>query len=273
MTSSQLCLSLVVLVGVAASADQWESKKDENGRKVQSLKIQAPSFTEEDQRSYTMPEQYRCDSCKAVAYHLTEGLKRKQPKSRRLQSWEYTELFDETCKSGFKGYGVSLVDGKNVLSGPGLKREKVEAGMGAIQMGGETWELRLGEICRKFVYDKIGEEEVYEHFRSQGEVSSDLCFSETRDCRVGPKAASKKSQKADAADKKAKKDKDFDAKGKGAEKIDISSFVSKLAKKQGLAPIEYTKQRSFAEWEQLFLQAATKLSDPIKTQPGQEVDV
>merc|ERR1712054_692093 len=93
---------------------------------------------------------------------------------------------DETCAKGLSGYGVALVNGKNVLSGPGLqKRDDLAPGMGAIQMGGETWEKRLGEICRKFVYEKIGEDEVYDHFHFKGEVSSDLCFAETRDCRVG----------------------------------------------------------------------------------------
>ena len=49
---------------------------------------------------------------------------------------------------------------------------------------------------------------VYEHFRAQGEVSSDLCFSGTRDCRAGtePKKKSKKSKKS-ASEKKQEKPK------------------------------------------------------------------
>merc|ERR1711990_239206 len=104
------------------------------------------------------------------------------------------DLFDDTCKKGFSGYGVAFVDGQNVLSGPALKRQDVEPGEGSIQMGGQTWEKRLGEICRKFVYDKIGEEELYEHFRKHHEVSEDLCFRETRDCRrvrLGPEPVPK----------------------------------------------------------------------------------
>merc|ERR1711981_626839 len=104
------------------------------------------------------------------------------------------DLFDETCQSGLAGYGIALVNGENVLSGPALKRDNLEPGMGAIQMGGETWEKRLGEICRKFVYDKIGEDELYERFYKQGMISSDLCFQKTRDCkriRHGPEPVPK----------------------------------------------------------------------------------
>lgn len=191
------CLALV-LAGNALAKDKWETKVDENGKQVQSLQIQAPSMTEEDQYGYTMPDQYRCDSCKVVAYHLNEALKRRQPKNRRLQEWEYHELFDETCKSAFEGYGVAFVNGQNMLSGPAIKRDNIEPGMGAIQMGGETWAKRLGEICRRFVYEKIGEDEVYELFRSQGQVSSDLCFSGTRDCKAGTEST-KKSKKIEEA--------------------------------------------------------------------------
>merc|ERR1711907_606158 len=102
------------------------------------------------------------------------------------------------------GYGIAHVNGQNVLSGPALKRDNLEPGMGAIQMGGETWEKRLGEICRKFVYEKVGEDEVYEHFRSHGKVPSDLCFQETRDCNLSPEPARKVKSKKSSAEKKSK---------------------------------------------------------------------
>merc|ERR1711988_57234 len=159
------------------------------------------------------------------------------------------------------GYGVSLVDGANVLSGPALKRDDMKAGHGAIQMGGETWEKRLGEICRKFIYEKVGEDEVYDMFRSSGEVSSDLCFSETRDCRHGPKppqgTAGGKKTSEEKKDKKEKKQK------KPAE-MELSAFVSKLAKQHGVATSEYNKKRTFAEWEQQFVEIAKRISDSKK---------
>jgi len=265
-TSSLLvCLALLFAASTIAK-DNWETKVDEQGKQVQSLQIQAPSMTEEDQYGYTMPEQYRCDSCKVVAHHLTEALKRRQPKNRRLQEWEYHELFDETCASGFSGYGVALVNGQNVLSGPALKRDNLEPGMGAIQMGGETWEKRLGEICRKFVYEKVGEDEVHEYFHSHGEVSSDLCFRETRDCRVGAEPPQKKKAKKSTGEKKPKRDKSdtkvVDAKGLD---IDVSTFVAKMAKQHGLPRAEYTKKRSFADWEAMFVLAGQRISEKQHT--------
>jgi len=268
INSSLLVLAAVLLVGTATAADNWETKVNEEGKNVQSLQIQAPSMSEEDQYGYTMPDQYRCDSCKVVVHHVTEALKLKQPK--RLKEWEYHELFDETCKTGFTGYGISLVNGQNVLSGPALKRDNLEPGMGAIQMGGETWEKRLGEQCRKFVYEKIGEDELYDHFREHGEVSEEICFTETRDCKkqkLGPEpAVEAKKAKKSTAEKKAKKTKQ-------APELDVSAFMSQLAKKHGFAPTAYTTKRSFAEWEQLLLQASKRISDPTQEKGKQAVEV
>jgi len=234
-------------------------------------------MTEEDQYGYTMPQQYRCDSCKVVVHHLTEALKRRQPKNRRLHEWEYTELFDETCAlgGGLSGYGVALVNGQNVLSGPSLKRDNLEPGMGAIQMGGETWEKRLGEMCRKFVYEKVGEDEVYDQFRSRGEVSSELCFSETRDCQVGPEPSPTQAKKG-TGEKKSKQG-NPKTKAKAAEakapEIDMSTFISKLARKHGVATTEYTKKRSFAEWEQFMALATHRISDSPPKQNSQVQEV
>jgi hypothetical protein len=261
-----LLFQLVVYgaVSLLAQAGEWESKVNEKGQKVQELKIQAPTMTEEDQYGYTMPEQYRCDSCKAVAYHLGEALKRRELKSRRLSEWEVQELFDDTCNTGFKGYGLSHVNGESVLSGPAIKRENLEPGMGAIQMGGETWEKRLGEICRKFVYDRIGEEELYEHFRKHQEVSEDLCFRETRDCkrvRLGPEPV----PKAEVADEShtGKKDKNKKKKNSSPSRdtndIELGTFMAKLAAKHGIRKMDYTKKRTFQEWEKLLLEAAERV--------------
>merc|ERR1712187_140945 len=176
----KLSLLFVVLTLTRAAAQQ---QVQENGKVVQQMKIEAPAITEEDQYGPNMPDQYTCDACKGVMYHLNLALSAKQPKSRRLQEWEYQDIFDETCANGFKGYGVKLIDGKNVLSGPGLAHEdKLQPGMGAIQMGGEKWEKRMGEICRKLVYETIGEDKVYEHFYSTGKLSESLCHESTRSC-------------------------------------------------------------------------------------------
>jgi hypothetical protein len=248
-----------------AGTGQWQERVNEEGKKVQSMQIEAPSMTEEDQYGYTMPERYRCDSCRAVVHHLGEALVQRQPKSRRLQEWEYQDIFDETCKkSSFKGYGITVVGGENVLSGPGLKKDsKLQPGTGAIQMGGQTWENRLGEICRKLVYDRIGEDELYEHFRADGGLSQDkLCFQETRDCAVGPKAPpTGVAAQPQPTTMKAKKEKQAKrGNRKTDEALDANAFFAKLAAQQGIPKAEYTGKRGYAEWEKVLLSAAARIS-------------
>jgi hypothetical protein len=264
MRSSSVLLACLLLQVAAQGAkqaaaqgdDQWEQKVDEQGRQVQSLKIEAPAMTEEDQYGHVMPQRYRCDSCKAVVFHLADALKAKQPKNRRLKEWEYQEVFEDTCKTGFKGYGVTLINGENALNGPGLQqRDNIAPGGGAIQMGGETWEKRLGELCRQFVFEKIGEEELYEHFRTRGTISNDLCVSETKDCAVGPHPPAAAKPAASKA-KKEKKEK----KEKKPKQMDLQAFFGSLAGKHGQKVEDYTRKRTAKEWEDFLVEVAGKVS-------------
>merc|ERR1712154_571015 len=104
------------------------------------------------------------------------------------------DIFDDTCRSAFGGYGIKLIDGENALSGPGLPHDdKLAPGSGAIQMSSETWTKRLGELCREIVYEKIGEEETYEKFYAASKagepagLNTGVCTGELRQCTVGPK--------------------------------------------------------------------------------------
>lgn len=227
---ARLRLALVALGPPLALAKDlgggWKEKTNAEGKVVQELKIEAPAFTEEDQYGYVMPDRYRCDSCRAVMFHLDQGLRKKHPKSRRMKQWEFTDAFDDTCRSGFEGYGIRLINGENTLSGPGLKdnAEQLAPGSGAIQMGGESWSKRLGEICRKIVFEKVGEDEVYELFykrfraemAAKGEAEGDtlepglsesLCTTELRECVAGPKPPPPPKQKEAAAEKAPKPEK------------------------------------------------------------------
>lgn len=254
------------------------------------MKIEAPAMTEEDQYGYNMPERYKCDSCRAVMFHLDEELRKKQPKSRRLKSWEYTDLFEETCQKAFEGYGIKLLNGENVLSGPGLKDDTAELkpGMGAIQMGGESWKKRLAEICRKIVFEKVGEEETYEYiygkYKADKEADpKDFCLKEANYCTAGPKTPPKpkESRDNDKEKKKAKEKKEKAKKQKAekaesakkeksaasgaqdgsahAPKIDVQAFFKNLAHKHGVPSEEYLKSRTHGEWEKLLVKAAGKV--------------
>jgi hypothetical protein len=135
--------------------------------------------------------------------------------------------------------------------------------MGAIQMGGETWEKRLGEICRKFVYDKVGEDELYEHFRKHREISDDLCFQKTRDCKRvqhGPEPLLKNDVKEEShLDKKENSQKKRKPVSKDAAEIEIGSFMAKLAVKHGVSKADYAKKRTAQEWEKLLLEVADRV--------------
>merc|ERR1712086_911447 len=178
-------------------------------------------------------------------YHLDEELRKKHPKSRRMKQWEYTDAFDDICKNSFQGYGIKLIDQENTLSGPGLKENEntIQPGSGAIQMGGDSWTKRLAEICRKTVYEKVGEDELYDSFYKQfktqadgsageigGGISSALCFKVTKDCKpkiIGPKTPPKK--KADDEEKSNKKKKEKKEEKKKKEKPKKAKTVAAAA--------------------------------------------
>mmetsp|Transcript_26553 Transcript_26553/g.60492 ORF Transcript_26553/g.60492 Transcript_26553/m.60492 type:complete len:332 (-) Transcript_26553:197-1192(-) len=271
----------------------WKEKTNNEGKVVQELKIEAPSFTEEDQYGYTMPDRYRCDSCKAVMFHLDKELRKKQPKSRRLKQWEFTDVFDDTCRGPFEGYGIRLINGENALSGPGLKQEEqIAPGSGAIQMGGESWGKRLGEVCRKIVYEKLGEDETYDLFwdrfssgASGPALTEELCATELRECVVGPNPPPKEKAKKEKKEKaKAKKPKAPAAKAEApsraeaaqartpsgaspaaagaaasGERVSVEAFLRELAVRHGLTPDEYLSARTVAEWERLQVAIASRL--------------
>lgn len=280
----------------------WKEKTNDEGKKVQELKIEAPAFTEEDQYGYVMPDRYRCNACKAVMFHLDANLKKKQPPSRRLKDWEYTDIFDDTCQgSGFEGYGVKLVNGENTLSGPGIKQDdQLAPGSGAIQMGGESWGKRIGEICRKIVFETVGEDEIYDRFyksfMAKKEDDSDaaaglndaLCMQELRHCQMGPTPPAK--PKSDKSSSKAKSgDAKAGTKSKGSkaakaktttttttkasarhsatasseEVVDVQTFLRGLAVRHGLTSDEYLAARSVAEWERLTVAMAGRIFNKL----------
>merc|ERR1711988_378774 len=131
-------------------------------------------------------------------------------------------------------------NGENVLSGPAFTQEKsdLSPGMGAIQMGGESWERRLGEICRKLVFDDIGEDELYELFRAR-KLTDEQCRTASRACQVpaSKKAGKKRAAKAETTPKKTHTNKT------GSETVtdavdgdmDAATFLASLARQRGHA--------------------------------------
>jgi len=282
MMKSFVIQSLTAYIISSSAEDGWEVKKNDEGRMVQQMKVEAPSLSEEDQWGHVMPDAYRCDSCKAVVYQLNQALKKRQIKSRRMHEWEYNELFEETCNVAFEGYGIKLIDGKNALSGAGLKQpESISTGGAFIQMSGKGWSNRLSEICRSIVYDKVGEDELYQVFYTNHKIPESICYDELAQCG---NARGSKSQKTKTGTKKAKtttkvisgdaKINDLskvDVKTNGAvsqanktgpgsvEAVDADSFLKSLALEDGLELDAYSSKRSRQEWEKLVVAMAGKI--------------
>jgi len=288
-------LSLLSLSLASGAGNDWEEKRNEDGRMVQQMKIEAPTMTEEDQYGYNMPDKYRCDSCKAVVFHLTAALQKRQPKNRRLHEWEYNEVFEETCQDAFEGYGIKLVNGENALSGPGLKQpDNLAPGGAMIQMGGDSWKKRLSEICRKLIYDKVGEDELYDTFQSKGEIPESMCWKEMRQCSVGPKAqkskkkAPEKKLERKTPEKGVKSQKPTKAEEKDAtqeqmkiqvnadatithiaqadsnqsstgHQMNLETFMKSMAVQDPLGTDDISRSRSRQEWERLIVAMAGKI--------------
>lgn len=267
-------------------AGGWSQKTNEQGKVVQELKIEAPSMTEEDQYGHKMPDRYKCDSCRAVMFHLDAGLKKVHPKSRRMKQWEYTDAFDEACRGSFEGYGIKLLNGENTLSGPGLTHTEtaLNPGSGAIQMGGETWSKRLSEACRSIIYERVGEDELYDKYREDGGLTEAVCYRDLRDCQTGPKTPPKPKEEPEVEKPKPKKEKkkkklaaekpqkaakkpavvettDDSSKAEVdlAEVVDSQTFLRRMALRNGLSAEEYLTARTEREWEKLMIAMAGRL--------------
>lgn len=290
-------VTLATLVTSNGGDGKMQIKRNEEGKLVQQMQIEAPNLSEEDQYGYVMPDMYRCDSCKAVVFHLNQALKKHQMKNRRMHDWEYLEVFEETCNGAFEGYGVKLINGKNTLSGPGLKQPEIPKTGGAfIQMGGQGWSNRLSEMCRTIVYDKVGEDQLYERFYSDHKIDETMCFKEIDQCsstgsqfqkakldkkkgkvKGSSAVATGKSKKVSAVEVSAiakQKSPDlaaaevkFDGSATAANKtgqqkvetMDAKSFLESLAMEDGLDIHAYSSRRSRQEWEQLLVSMAGKI--------------
>lgn len=263
------------------------------------MPLVAPILTEEDQYGVRMPEIYMCDSCKAIMFQLEAGLLKKQPKSRRLKDWEYTDVFEEVCGNGDKNwdsYGTSLIKGENKLTGPGLTHERADADEGSLEMKSRAWTKRLGEQCRIIVYEKMGEEEVYDRFYNAFQANEspglnvEICKKELHFCKPLKNEKREKKEKKEKNDKKEKhakkekKDKKENTEANKKEQKDdpeqssvnsgdmnLESFFRSMAAANGLTADQYLASRPKAEWEQLILTLAHKISTDAFGKAKQEL--
>merc|ERR1712086_1111398 len=105
----------------------------------------------------------RCDACKGVmhcfkteldtlktqgkVYTVKKGAKKGQT---RIKESEYLIAMDTVCNGWqksdnhpLKNFGVKVVDGVNLLSGPGTKAGNTQG----MQIGGLQWVRKVSEFC------------------------------------------------------------------------------------------------------------------------------
>lgn len=291
-----MCTSLFLLAvcashSLAAGAgSDWQEKRNSDGKVVQEMKVMAPTMTEEDQYGYNMPDKYHCDACKAVVFHLNAEMKRRHPKSRRMSEWEYNDLFEETCNEAFVGYGIKLINGENALSGPGLQEPDVAPGGAMIQMGGDSWKKRLSEICRKLVFEQVGEDQLYKRYQTDGKIPESMCWKEMAQCRTSSKVQKSKTAKVPSKNQQgtpAKKvvpnqtpkskspvlkqvevsskavatpsvETKVNKTGMGGQ-MDMETYLRSLALEDGLSTDTYSKLRPKQDWDKLIVAMASKI--------------
>lgn len=93
------------------------------GRPLETISIQAPTMTEEDQYGFNIPDQYRCNACRASVWHLNRSLEIKfGNRKEKVKTYEIIDEVENVCQAAsFEGYGVTMRDGQNVLTGPAIE--------------------------------------------------------------------------------------------------------------------------------------------------------
>jgi len=152
----------------------------------QSISFKPPQMDEEEELSKVLPKQYRCDVCQGTVYQMHVKLnkveQRRGPslRDKALKEFEYLEAIEDVCVNSLSGYAIKGVDGKSMISGPGLPADS----KGGIMGGGGKWPNRFRMFCQELV-GEMGEDELYETYRTSSTRSKffeAICFETTKDC-------------------------------------------------------------------------------------------
>ena len=161
----------------------------------QTISIAAPSLSEEEQFSTVIPQQYKCEGCLAIATQILHAVSRHKGlfTKRGVSEDDAIEVLDSACdEKNFQSYGLSLVNGKNKLTGPGIPTENVgpSPGAGFITMSGGMWPKRLTSRCTELVSDTEEERLVQMALQlvdNEQSFANHVCKKIARDCRRGRK--------------------------------------------------------------------------------------
>lgn len=254
---------------------EWESSDevDENGRRMQKLQVQSPNLTEEDQQSVTLAKQYECSACRAVIFQTESALKKNLKLKKEIKEWDLIDIFEQVCTTNtFNDYGLSTVDGKNVLTGPGIEQEEIQKGQASIKMGGGKWPDHLKRMCSKMTADH--EDELYAIFKKNKKIDKDemcatemftYCESEQKEAKakLDEKKRAAEKRKADKKNKKnaLKEEREQQRRNEADKKIAVSDFLLEQEKLMKAPYASFSSARSSLEWSKLF----QKIAESSKT--------
>jgi len=248
--------TLVVGKGGKAEGSGGKNEPPTEEKKVgESISIEAPVLTEEDTSGYRLPKQYECDGCHGVVHQINAALKEESKKGKELKSWDLIEIFEKTCANAFSDYGVSKVNGKTVLQGPGIENEKdLEGGQASMKMGGGKWPGYLKALCIKLV-EEIGEEELHALYKKD-KLGKSLCRHEDlKYCKKEKKEKKQKEEKKQKDKERAKDEevsKQKDKESKKSQKLTISQFLVEQENLLHGAYSEFGSPKTSEEWLKLF---------------------
>merc|ERR1711935_32755 len=149
--------------------------------------FKTPDLDQEETDSAVLPKHMHCDACRAITVQMAMQLpavlanpgnmyKNKKGVKKAKES-AVLEALDKICygdkkkpDAGLAGYGVKVLNGKNVLSGQGLPA----ADEPGILMGGSKWPGRIANKCGE-MRGEFDEDEIWKTFESGGDLFKTYC--------------------------------------------------------------------------------------------------
>lgn len=143
--------------------------------------------------SWGLPEQYKCDACRAAAYQVGQAFTQLAPGAAEQDVFD---ALDEACSAekGMSHYGVKARDGDanaKMLSGPGTPG----AAVAGAQFADSNWAGRMARFCEAIVGDS-GEEGLFKEATLGKNLTETMCTQHTRHCRHKPRAEKRAKAKA-----------------------------------------------------------------------------
>lgn len=246
-------LFLAVLAKEDDSADVL-AQKAVPADKTNAFNMKIPEATEEEAGSKTIPDEFKCDACKAAIYHLTLAIDNVKPKDRQVlldsggkkavqaQAAQVAEALEDACdKDTFQDYGIKhlmVEDGQSgvkKLDGPALDVE----GAGSTK-GGGLWPSRLAGLCARIVGDEE-EAGLVKHWKA-GSLPG-LCDVDCGKVKREPRKSRKQKSAASKPSSSPKKEKPPLT---GLEELPRPPHFSQQVDKQSIGKfIETTKKKKF----------------------------